>query len=301
MNLRKFLVLFVIVSMLTMMLGSISFAKTKTSKKTKQAVATVEVWAESGDTKEATSGEAKEEAKPEVKAESGDAIEATSGEAKEVEEAKPEVKAESGEIEEAKPEAKVESGEEVKEAVSGEEVKSSSGEIKEVASGEEVKEETSGEKVIKVNDVKEDDWYKPYVENVLKNNIMKLDEENNFKPNEAATTENVLESISKAENVSYSFKADNKEEFLNKKITREETAYVIYQYAKSAGLGFKGDWMFNLEYADKDKISEEAYEGVAWCTMNKIIIGREDKILDPQAVTTRAELATMVTRLVENI
>ncbi len=302
MNARKFIVLFAIVTLLTMMIGSVSFAKTKLSKKAKEKiVAQVEVWAESGDTK-AESGD-KEEAKPEVKVESGDEkvevksgdekVEAKSGDEKvEAVSGDEKVETKSGDKEEAKPEVKVESGDEKVEAISGDEKI-------EAVSGD--KEATSGEKIIVVQDVKENDWYKPYVEKVLKNDVMKLDEENKFRPNDEATAEEVLESVSKAEKVSYSVDAKNKDDLLNKKVTREETAYIIYQYAKSAGLGFKGSWMFNLEYKDKDQISKDAYESVAWCSMNKIIIGREDNTLDPKAIATRAEVATMVVRLVENI
>ena len=288
MNARKFIVLFAIVTLLTMMIGSVSFAKTKLSKKAKEKiVAQVEVWAESGDTK-ADSGD-KEEAKPEVKVESGDEkIEAKSGDEK--------VEVKSGDEK-----VEVKSGDEKVEAKSGDEkIEAKSGDEKiEAVSGD--KEATSGEKIIVVQDVKENDWYKPYVEKVLKNDVMKLDEENKFRPNDEATAEEVLESVSKAEKVSYSVDAKNKDDLLNKKVTREETAYIIYQYAKSAGLGFKGSWMFNLEYKDKDQISKDAYESVAWCSMNKIIIGREDNTLDPKAIATRAEVATMVVRLVENI
>jgi hypothetical protein len=283
MNARKFFVLFAIVTMLTIMISSVSFAATRTSKKAKKEVAKVEVWAESGETKV-------EEAKPETKAE-----EATSGDVKE------ETKVVSGDnkANEVVEDAKLVSGDTKAEEVK-EEVETTSGEAK---TEESASEPVSGDvEIIKVEDVSENDWFKPYVETVVDKGIMGLDENNNFNPDEVVTTKDTLDAISAAKDVSYTVVNEKAaEEFMKKDITREETAHIVYQYAKSVDKGFKGTWAFLLEYKDKEAIDEDAYEAVCWCTMNKILVGRDDNTFDPKATTTRAELATIVTRMIDNV
>lgn len=82
-------------------------------------------------------------------------------------------------------------------------------------------------------------------------------------------------------------------------VTREQIALMLYRYEKKNGGGFEGAWMMNLDYNDKDQISEYAYEALCWCTMNHIINGKGDKTLDPKGKATRAEAATVITRLEE--
>ena len=85
------------------------------------------------------------------------------------------------------------------------------------------------------------------------------------------------------------------------KITREDLAVMLYRYAQTKGLGFTGNWMFNLEYADAANISEYAYEAVAWCSMHGILSGKESNMIDPQGNATRAEIAAVLTRYCEEI
>lgn len=84
----------------------------------------------------------------------------------------------------------------------------------------------------------------------------------------------------------------------DKLITREELATMIYRYAQDKGLGFVGDWMFRLDFADADKVSDWAYEAICWTTMptNGIMNGNDDGTLAPQNNATRAELAAILTR-----
>lgn len=303
MNARKFFVLFAIVTMLTIMISSVSFAATRTSKKAKKEVAKVEVWAESGETKV-------EEAKPETKAE-----EATSGDVKEetkvvsgdnkANEVVEDAKLVSGDTkaEEVKEEVETTSGEaKTEESASGDKAEAISGDKAEPVSGDKTEPVSGDVEIIKVEDVSENDWFKPYVETVVDKGIMGLDENNNFNPDEVVTTKDTLDAISAAKDVSYTVVNEKAaEEFMKKDITREETAHIVYQYAKSVDKGFKGTWAFLLEYKDKEAIDEDAYEAVCWCTMNKILVGRDDNTFDPKATTTRAELATIVTRMIDNV
>lgn len=84
-------------------------------------------------------------------------------------------------------------------------------------------------------------------------------------------------------------------------VTREELAGMLYRCAQSQGKGFQGAWAFRLTYTDLDQMSDEAYEAVAWCTMNGVFTGKGDGSLDPQGVATRAELAAVLMRLCQTL
>ena len=79
-------------------------------------------------------------------------------------------------------------------------------------------------------------------------------------------------------------------------ITREQLATILYRYEKMNGGGFSGLWMFKLDYVDTENVSDWAYEAMCWMTMNKIVQGKNDNVLDPQGGATRAEAATMLYR-----
>lgn len=79
-------------------------------------------------------------------------------------------------------------------------------------------------------------------------------------------------------------------------VTRQQMAVFLYRWEVHRGGGFQGMWMLLLDYPDRDNISDYAYEGVAWCTVNGILTGRSDGTLAPRAVVTRAAAATMMQR-----
>ncbi|MBQ7975492.1 MAG: S-layer homology domain-containing protein, partial [Clostridia bacterium] len=85
----------------------------------------------------------------------------------------------------------------------------------------------------------------------------------------------------------------------NDDITREQLATIIYRYEKYKGGGFTGAWMFRMDYADLDDVSEWSYEAMCWCTMNNIVNGKPGKLLDPLGYATRAEAAAMLHRYCE--
>ncbi len=79
-------------------------------------------------------------------------------------------------------------------------------------------------------------------------------------------------------------------------LTRQEMAGFLYRYIQSKGGGFSGMWMFLLDYADREAISESAYEAVAYCSMNKLLVGVGEGRFAPQEVTTRAMAAAVMQR-----
>ena len=85
----------------------------------------------------------------------------------------------------------------------------------------------------------------------------------------------------------------------NDPCTREELAAMLYRYVQYRGGGFRGLWMFRLEAADRDEISEWAYEAMCWLSMNGVIQGVEEGVLAPRAAANRAQAAVMLLRLEE--
>jgi len=79
-------------------------------------------------------------------------------------------------------------------------------------------------------------------------------------------------------------------------ITREQLAAMLYRYEQSQGGGFKGQWMFLLDFNDREEVSEWAYGPMCWMTMHGIVNGKGNKILDPKGSATRAEVAAMLMR-----
>jgi len=82
-------------------------------------------------------------------------------------------------------------------------------------------------------------------------------------------------------------------------VTREQLATILYRYVQFKGGGFTGAWMFLLDYADRENISEYAYEALCWMTMNGIMEGRGERILDPTGNATRCEAAVVLMRFSE--
>jgi hypothetical protein len=84
-------------------------------------------------------------------------------------------------------------------------------------------------------------------------------------------------------------------------LTREELATVLYRYAQGKGKGFTGLWSFQLDYPDAGTVSSWANEAMSWMTMNGMIKGNGQGCLAPKATATRAEMATMIMRFLENL
>lgn len=80
-------------------------------------------------------------------------------------------------------------------------------------------------------------------------------------------------------------------------VTRQQLAAMLYRYVKLQGKGFEGTWMLLLDVADRDAISEYAYEPACWLYMNKVMTGKPGNLFDPRGSVTRAELATTLMRL----
>ena len=82
-------------------------------------------------------------------------------------------------------------------------------------------------------------------------------------------------------------------------ITREQLTAIFYRYADYKG--YKLTVTGNLDkFEDADKITDYANTVMQWAVGNGLIKGKAETLLDPQGTATRAEIAAMLHRFVEN-
>ena len=83
-------------------------------------------------------------------------------------------------------------------------------------------------------------------------------------------------------------------------ITREQMAAILYRYAQTCGYGTAARAYLG-GYSDAAKISTYAQEAMAWANAMGLINGRTATALAPDGTATRAEVAAIFHRFVENI
>lgn len=85
----------------------------------------------------------------------------------------------------------------------------------------------------------------------------------------------------------------------NAPVTREQLAAILYRYAQYKGYDVSASGSLG-GYADANRVSSWANDAMSWAIGAKIISGT-DKGLEPQKSATRAEIATMIMRFVNNV
>ncbi|MGI6029084.1 MAG: S-layer homology domain-containing protein [Candidatus Heteroscillospira sp.] len=83
-------------------------------------------------------------------------------------------------------------------------------------------------------------------------------------------------------------------------ITREQLATMLYNYAKFAKVDASGSADIT-GYADDEKVSSWALDGVKWAVSEKLVNGVGENLLDPAGDATRAQVATIFQRYMENV
>lgn len=177
-------------------------------------------------------------------------------------------------------------------------------------------------------DIKESDWYYDAVNFVTQKELFKGVSENEFGPNTkltrgmlvtvlyryaGAVIENEAQfgDVSKesyyskpiawaAENGIVNGVGENK--FApNANITREDLVVILYRYAQKmgAGVSVKDSNIISL-YDDFNTLSEYAIPAMQWAVEKGIITGRTTSTIVPKGNATRAEVATIIMRFIEN-
>ncbi|MEA4894191.1 MAG: S-layer homology domain-containing protein [Oscillospiraceae bacterium] len=97
-------------------------------------------------------------------------------------------------------------------------------------------------------------------------------------------------------------KGDGNGHFMGEQpITREQLATIISNFINYMGLSMDKLESRSTYFSDADQISDYAVSGVNTLVNAGIIKGKTGNIFDPQGTATRAEVAAMLERLVENI
>ena len=85
----------------------------------------------------------------------------------------------------------------------------------------------------------------------------------------------------------------------NGNLTREQIAAILYRYAKVKGWNINGASSLSA-FPDGSQVAEWAVRAMEWTYSEGLIIGRDDGRLDPKGQASRAEVATILMRLLES-
>lgn len=84
----------------------------------------------------------------------------------------------------------------------------------------------------------------------------------------------------------------------NDSITRQELAVMLYRYAKAVGMDTAS--MAKLDsFKDNAQVADWASEAMQWAVGSGLMKGNDDGTINPNGTATRAEVATVVVRLIE--
>ena len=84
----------------------------------------------------------------------------------------------------------------------------------------------------------------------------------------------------------------------NGEITREQMATILFRYAEKKGIDTSKRGSLNI-FSDEKQLSAYAKDAVQWAVAEQIINGSDGKLL-PQGSATRAQVATILMRFIEN-
>ena len=87
---------------------------------------------------------------------------------------------------------------------------------------------------------------------------------------------------------------------MERSITREQLAAMLYRYAKLCGYDVTAEPASIQTFADYDSVSAYAREAMAWCVESGLIQGSSGR-LAPQENATRAQVAAILTRFAQKI
>ena len=187
-------------------------------------------------------------------------------------------------------------------------------------------EKDNGEWKNPFTDVKENDWFYDSVKYAYENDLMKGISNTEFAPDSEVTRAMFVTVIYRMENEPQTGKCAftdvesgsyyesavawaNENGIVsgisedcfapNEPITREQMAAIIYRYAEFKGYDITTS--SNTSYTDNDNISYYAKDAVIWAAEKSVMTGNTDGSFAPKANTTRAQVASVFMRMVENL
>lgn len=182
--------------------------------------------------------------------------------------------------------------------------------------------------VINFTDVKESDWFYKYVSYVTGRSLFSGTSKNTFSPNKTMTRAMLATVLHRLDGKPVVAKSTNfidlengefyidavnwssekeivngvsKTEFKpNNNVTREQLALMLYRYASSKNMVSVVTGSIEA-FTDKDMVNSWALNAMKWAVEKGIITGKLDNKLDPTGSATRAEVAAMLQRYIENV
>lgn len=161
-------------------------------------------------------------------------------------------------------------------------------------------------------DVPAGSWYEEAVNYVHEKGLMNGTSSNAFSPNANTTRGMIVTILARVEGVNTSgalwYAAGQKWAMDNGisdgtnmpgVITREQLATILYRYAKQKGYDVSKSAALT-GFSDADKVSGYAAEAMQWAVAEGLLQGSNGK-LNPQGSATRAQVATILMRFMENI
>ena len=161
-------------------------------------------------------------------------------------------------------------------------------------------------------DVPAGSWYEDAVNYVPEKGLMNGTSKNSFSPNATTTRGMIVTILARVEGVNTNgtpwYAAGQKWAMDNGisdgtnmpgVITREQLATILYRYAKQKGYDVSKSAALTA-FSDADKVSGYASEAMQWAVAEGLLQGSNGK-LDPQGSATRAQVATILMRFMENI
>lgn len=86
----------------------------------------------------------------------------------------------------------------------------------------------------------------------------------------------------------------------NDSVTREQLAKILYEYTRSLGLSTSQRAALT-SFSDQGKVSSWAKDAMQWAVSAGLINGKTGGVLDPTGNATRAEVSTILQRLITNV
>ena len=83
-------------------------------------------------------------------------------------------------------------------------------------------------------------------------------------------------------------------------VTREQMATILYRYAQYKGYTTSDTGSLD-RYADADQVSDWAQSAMVWANVNGLITGNTATTIHPLGYASRAEVATILMRFLENV
>lgn len=184
------------------------------------------------------------------------------------------------------------------------------------------------ETTIQFTDVNENDWYYDAVKYVYANGLMSGVSDTTFAPNANTTRGMIVTVLYRMENqpnvtIDNSFKDVKSTDYYgnaiywakqnnivsgynsttfapNDNITREQIAAILYRYA--AYKGYSVDKTSDLSnFNDTSNISNYALTPIKWAVSSGLISGMGDSTISPLGNASRAQIATILMRFIENL